>query len=297
MIKSAVSIEENEIISLQIMKLKTMSVDDDVQKILKLVEAKSYEEIISRITEYIDKFSGVVIYEDPQVQELKVELSVLEKDLNNLSQKKNEYISEINAFNTKYYKYLGAIIEEILRLKREYAKKLFAKGELDAEKLNDTKEQYEQFYKQAISQSKEQPHSLSQEDEKKLKKLYRKATFLTHPDVVADEFKVQAAEIFNDLNHAYKTKDLNEVERILKRLESGVSFSSSSQKINNKEVLREKSKILREKMETLQDKIDALVESETYQIIQNTKDLEKYFKNLKEGLEYEKIELEREIQK
>jgi len=297
MIKSAVSIGEDEIISLQIVKLKTMSVDGDVQKILELVDDKSYEEVISRITEYIDKFSGMVLYEDSQVQGLKVELSVLEKELNSLSEKKNEYISEINAFNAEYYKHLGAIIEEILRLKREYAERLFAKGELNADELEDTKEQYEEFYKQALSQAKEQPHIISQEDEKKLKKLYKKASRLTHPDVVADEFKAKAAEIFNKLNHAYKTKDLDEVERILKGLESDVSFFCGSEKINDKEVLREKSKILRAKIQTLKDEIASLKDSETYQTIQNTKNLDKYFKNLKEELEYEKRELEREMQK
>jgi len=288
LISSAIDLEENKMITEQVAKLRELSIDSDVQEILEMIEQRRYEYVISSITTYVYRFSGVTVYEDPQIQGLKVELSILEKELNRLSETQNEYLAEINAFTSDYYRYLGAVIEEILRLQQEVAQKAFNRGEINEEELKASKDEYKSFYEEAITQSKEQILTLSKEEEKKLKKLYRKASRLTHPDTVVEEFKEEATKIFIALNSAYKRKDLTKVKEILTGLESGLYFNYGSDEINDKELLRKKSGILREKIKIINKEIEELLQSETYVIIKENEDLNNYFSELKKKLEYER---------
>ncbi len=297
LISSAIDLEENEMIAEQVAKLRELSIDSDVEKILEMIEDRRYEFVISSIATYVHRFTGVSIYTDPQIQGLKVELSILEKELNRLSETQNEYLAEINAFTSDYYRHLGAILEEILRLQEKIAQKSYDKGKIDEEELKASKDEYKSFYEEAMSQSKEQTLSLSPEEEKELKKLYRKASRLTHPDIMAEVFKEEASKIFITLNSEYKRKDLAKVKEILKRLESGESFAYGSDEINNKELLRKKSETLREKIRVINEEIEILLQSETYVIIKETDDLDAYFNELKESLILEKEALILELLK
>ncbi|CAA6798888.1 MAG: Unknown protein [uncultured Sulfurovum sp.] len=297
LISSAIDLEENEMIEEQVAKLRELSIDNDVQEILKMIEDKRYEHVISSITTYVHRFSGVTVYEDPQIQGLRVELSILEKELNSLSESQNEYLAEINAFTSDYYRHLGAVIEEILRLQQEVAQKSYDKGKIDEEELKASKDEYKSFYEEAITQSKEQPFSLTEEEEKELKKLYRKASRLTHPDTVADAFKEEATKIFIALNSAYKRKDLAKVKEIFVGLESGTAFAYGSDEINDKELLRKKSEVLREKIKVIIKEIEELMQSDTYITIKEIDDLDAYFDELKENLIVEKEALVLELLK
>lgn len=297
LISSAIDLEENEMIEEQVAKLRELSIDSDVQEILKMIEDKHYEYVISSITTYVHRFSGVTVYEDPQIQGLKVELSILEKELNKLSETKNEYLVEINHFISDYYRHLGTIIEEILRLQQEIAQKAFNQGQIHEEELQVSKDEYRSFYEEAIIQFKEQPLLLTEEEEKELNKLYRKASRLTHPDIVADAFKEEATKIFIALNSAYKRKDLAKVKEILTGLESGTAFAYGSDEINDKELLRKKSEVLREKIQVITKEIEELVQSDTYITIKEIDDLDAYFDELKENLIVEKEELVLELLK
>jgi len=295
LISSAIDLEENEMIEEQVRKLRELSLDDDVLEILEMIRQRRYEFVISSITAYVHRFSGLSVYQDPQIQGLKVELSMLEKELTHLSETQNEYLSEINAFTSDYYRHLGAVIEEILRLQQEVAQKSYDKGKIDEEELKASKDEYKSFYEEAITQSKEQTLTLTAQEEKELKLCYRKASKLTHPDIVAEVFKEEAKEIFIALNSAYKRKDLAKVKEILEGLESGKTFTYGSDEINDKELLRKKSEILREKIRVVKEEIEALLQSETYLIIKETDDLDAYFDELKESLVFEKEALVLEL--
>lgn len=297
LISSFIDLEEEEDIQEQVSKLRKLSMDRDVENILKNIEEKHYENVIDDISVYLKRFAGLSVYEDPQIQGLKVELSILEKELNSLSQDKNEILGEISAFNSKYYIYLGAILEAIYRLERDVAQRDFDRGEIDEETLNESKREYQSYNKEAMEQSKEQVIELSDEEEKELKKCYRKASRLTHPDTVAEVFKEEATQIFIALNDAYKIKDLSKVQEVLAGLESGESFAYGSDSIDDKEVLRTKSKNLREKIKALVKEIIEMKHSETYVNICEIDDMDSYFEDLKENLNFEKEALELEMLK
>ena len=119
LIKTAIALEDEEIIELQVMKLNNIEYDTKIEQILVLISDNRYEQVINLIDTYIEGYNGVIIYEDPQIQGLKVELKILEKKLQNLNEEKSEYTHIINDFNAQSNLKLGDLIREILRLRKE----------------------------------------------------------------------------------------------------------------------------------------------------------------------------------
>ena len=59
LIKTAIAIEDVEIIELQVAKLETLNIDKKVKSILEMVKNSDYGNVAIAIEEYISKYSGV----------------------------------------------------------------------------------------------------------------------------------------------------------------------------------------------------------------------------------------------
>ncbi|WP_041963249.1 hypothetical protein [Sulfurospirillum cavolei] len=375
LIKTSIAIEDEEIINLQVIKLSTLSIDAEVERILKKITNNDFANVTSDIEVYLMRFSGITIYEDKEVQGLKLELKVLEKNLQKQLEEKNEYINTINEFNTQYTLHVGGIIQKILHVKQEilsiitahkesiiqsmkddyeelkqsilkkraqkksleealeelnpledaydelYEKLQSLKEELDAdeevlnEKRKEVKEAkqefdedpdtqeyeeakraYEEFSGEYEEKLKDIPLELSENEKEELKKLYRQASRLCHPDIVADELKVQAHEMMQKLNDAYSKKDLAKIKEILFALENGTGFIIASDSINDKEQLKVKITELREKLKATEDEIAKIQSDEAFEVIKDLDDWEAYFEQLKYNLERELLRVEDEYE-
>jgi len=377
-IKSSIAIEDEEIIALQMIKLRQLGIDDDVKAILKKLENMNYAIALKEIETYLARYGGLVEYVDSDIQGLKLELKALESKLQELVEQKTDYLNDIEEFNREYNLYLGELIKEILNLKKEilYKKtikqqkakekykeekqtfedtketiaeltstiaeiedalenidednenyKEFTKAynELkeDIEKLEDelerqeeelektkefiqdediqdeykdVKSHYEEFeneYKY-IKEASKNSVTLSDEEKKELKKLFKKTARLCHPDIVIDELKEKAHELMQKLNEAYSKQDLLQVKKILHSLETGTRFEILSDKINDKEILKEKIKEFREELQNIQEELEDIQANETFQTIAELNDWDKYFEELRGGLEEERKRLEDE---
>lgn len=371
LIKTSIAIEDEEIIELQIAKLSPMGVDADVKNILEKLSNHDYGSVIADIESYLVRYSGVVVYEDKEIQGLKLELKVLENQLQELSEQKNDYLNELNEFNTQYTLRLGELIQNILNLKKEIQYRFYkakeavfqsimeeyeeakeeyqelktqkeelekeisnidefddrydelyeelqelkveleakeqevnqkrknakeAKEELDNDEDSEEYEAFEEDYKEFSSQyetvKKQDRFELNEEEQAELKKLFRKASKLCHPDIVADELREQATDLMQQLNDAYSKKDLKKIREILYNLENGKTFDIASDTINDKERLKEKIKDVRERIDGLKEEIDEIKSDETYLIIQDVDDLDSYFDRLKSELqeEYDRLQ-------
>ena len=359
LIKTAISIEDEEIIELQVVKLETLDVDEDMLEILQLLKGSDYVTGLSKIESYVQRHIGMVVYEDKEISALKLELKALESKLQTLSEEKTEYLNDINEFNVQYNLHLGGLIQKILKLKKEiFQNRIKIKQEsfenlhseysdlkeevdtfeeelagIDAfddeydalyekvqnlkEQLNEkrketkqakeelkddevfqeyeeVKEDYEEFSKEYEESINQQKFELNDEEQKELKKLFRKASRLCHPDIVADKLKQQAHEVMAELNQAYKEKDLERVKKILASLESGMVFEVASDKINDKALLRAKITDMRDKIEELNVEIGSIKEDETYEILTEIDDLEDYFGTMKDNLQTQLNNLQEE---
>ncbi|MBC8549745.1 MAG: hypothetical protein H8D23_08840 [Candidatus Brocadiales bacterium] len=65
-IKHAISVEDEDIIDLQIRKIKVLQNDLDTCMILELIDKNDYETVIDRIDQYLSKHKGLITYVNPK---------------------------------------------------------------------------------------------------------------------------------------------------------------------------------------------------------------------------------------
>ena len=310
------------------------------------------------------------IYEDKELQSLKFELKVLEEKLQELSAEKNDYLNNIDEFNTQYNLKLGKLIQKILRIKQEilykqnlkkeqefqnikenYEKakeelrniklkkeelennldevdefgdeyderyeelqgikdefeektqdlnekrKQTKKGKEDFEEdpinreYKETKKDYENFSEGYEELLNEERFKLNNEEQKKLKQAFRKASKLCHPDIVPDELKEQAHEMMQRLNEAYRKKDIAKLKEILVSLESGYGFDIASDTINDKNILKSRIEDIKGEIDGIIQDIEAIKNDDIYKTIQKLDDWDEYFEQLKSEIknEYDRL--------
>ena len=153
-IKSSIAIDDEEIIELQIIKLKELDADSGIKNILKKLENLDYGSAMGDIENYIKQHTGMVEYVDSEVLGLKLELKSLEKKLQSLSQEKTEYLNDIEEFNTQYNIHLGDITKNILNLKKDILYKQTQKQQKVKDKYKEDTQIY-QDSKDTIDEIKE----------------------------------------------------------------------------------------------------------------------------------------------
>lgn len=272
-IKNAVAMEDEELIAMQIAKLEVMPLDARVAQIVALIKAQKFQDVIQLIEQYKCDSMGLVLFDDPQIQGLKLELKLLEINLNDKSDEFAELERVLNEFNNEYYMRLGSLIQAILKLR-------IGQSEQDPQ----AQQEYEEFTHEFEQQKNDPIQELSPDQQQELKIAYRNASKLCHPDKLPDEFKSQGTEIFKELARAYRNQNLSRVNEILQQLQSGKPFKNASEIINNKEELLAKIASLRLRLTQLESEINALIQSEQYQKTIAIKDREAYFAGLEKEL-------------
>ncbi len=209
-------------------------------------------------------------------------LADLEEKLASLDEFSSEYDDIYEAIQRA--KHNNAKLEQQAEQKRQAAKD--AKEALEGD---PAKEQYEEAksdshafdeeYEDVLKQ-KEGECSLTEEELKELKYLYRKAAKLCHPDIVADDLKDQAHEIMVQLNAARDNKDLARVKEILLSLESGKGFTLASDAIFNADILQAKIDQLRQDILSIENEITQLKTTDVYSTLIVLADKESYFAEL-----------------
>ena len=160
-IKSSITIDDEDIIELQVIKLKELDTDSGVKNILKKLENLDYGSAMNDIENYIKQHTGIVEYVDSEVIGLKLELKSLEKKLQSLSQEKTEYLNDIEEFNTQYNIHLGEITRNILNLKKDILYKQTQKQQKVKDKYKEDTQIY-QDSKDTIEEIKESIRDLEE---------------------------------------------------------------------------------------------------------------------------------------
>jgi hypothetical protein len=365
-IKNSIAIEEEDLIVMQLRELEKLSLDDSVQHIIELIKSQSYEDVIQLIERYKNANEGMVLFEDPKIQGLRLELKILEKELKDLTEQRNNCTNIIDDFNREYNLLLGAIIKKILGLRErilyqqlsvkyqifqtkkeafnkaekevDHVKKQIAelekklnkldglsyeyidlhekcqnfkeyltrlekdlddkrhelnqiKQDLDHdpinEKYHEAKEDtftFNKEYKEVIS---DDVYDLNEKQLIELKKAYREAARLCHPDILSEEMKLEGHRIMSELNIARKKRDLEKVKEILLSLQTGGQFRDASDTIKDIELLKATIINIRKKINSLKTEICDLEGSDTFKTIQDIDDKDEYFDGLQQKLEVE----------
>lgn len=228
-------------------------------------------------------------YRDPNTLRLRNRILILEYQIVYLEQRKIEILKNIKAFEDKHDKELGQIILDILYFRKIRIEKDNLKGLASEEELNEANEKFEKYknvFENNIRRIEDSNNKGLNDDElKSLKKYYREATFICHPDKVSADFKNVAKRVFNELNQAYKNNDIDRVKAILKGLKSGIwDIGKKTENFIEIDYLNSKSEILELKIKKLEEEINELKESETYKKIEAIDDWNFYFEEQKKKL-------------
>ena len=277
LIKTLISLEEEDEIDLHIAKLQEYVLLIDIKNIVECLKNKLYSKAVIAIETFIDKHNSITVYVDPEIEALRLEIKSLETEFNHLSDEKADLEKLIHQFGIRHNDELGNLLLKILQHRMEKAK--------GTPKQKETEEDYKNYEKQFEATKKEKVVSLTDEEQKELKDKYRKASKLCHPDVVSDGQKEFATKLFSELSSAYEKNDLEKVKEILSNLEKGNFFVNKSDTITEKQLLLSEIEKLRLKVKELKEEIDFISSSDTYKSIVSINNWDQYFEDAKKALQ------------
>lgn len=287
-IKNSIAIEDDETIELQMNKLYELNIDNDVKEILSLIRNTDFQSVIPSINSYVDQFTSLIEYESDETQGLKLELKLLEKQLLLLNCRVEEYHNIVNDFNAKYHLELGHLIEEVLILREEFYKFMYKNNKEYKHEYFEAKKDFEEFHQEFKSQQYDAPVQIDKKEKKELKRLYKKASKLCHPDIIEESKREKAEDIFKILNAAYQKKDTKKVSEILEQLLNGESFSITSESLFDKNILRRKIDDTRGKIKSIKLELESIKQNETFILVNKLNDMDEYFKQKEKELQLEK---------
>ena len=275
-IKNYVILEDVEDITRENTKLKAYAFQQDIADITQALHQHSFETAITLIDQFIKNHHALVIYNDIDVSALKLEIRQLEHQLNAYDNEKIELEQLRSEFHHRHTNELGSYIQRLLHLRKVSTKD---NPEEYAEALQD-----EQDYNEHIKIELEKTiYELNDDERMDLKKAYRQASQICHPDRVNEEMKEIAEELFIQLNKAYRKNDVAEVQRILAELKQGM-FKPRSETVSKADQLKVIIQVLKHKIDRVEQEIFAIKDSEDYQTISEIADWNAYFEEVKAQL-------------
>jgi len=283
LIKSLISLGEEDDIEIHISKLEEDDFNAELKNIIVFLKDKSYSKAAIAIEIFINQHNGLSVYIDLEIEGLKLEAKSLEARLNKLSDEKTDLEKLIHEFGVRHNKELGELILKILKFRKNKAK--------GTPKETEAEEDYENYSEEFEISKNEKIADLTEEELDEIKKKYRKASKLCHPDVVSEDQKELADKLFTELNAAYERNDLEKVKEIFENLEKGNFFVSKSDAINEKQLMKAEIEKLKIRIRELQQEMQLIKESNAYKTISRIDDWDIYFKETKEKLEEQAKEL------
>ncbi|MDE3954158.1 phospholipase D-like domain-containing protein [Glaesserella parasuis] len=286
-LKNYVILEDDEDIERESRKLSVYQFQQDIDQIIRALSQNAFSQAVELIDEFIKRNHQIVVYGEVDIAALKLEIRHLEHQLNAYDDEKTELEKTLMLFQHRHTKELGQYISRLLHLRK-------LKFVWDDEKFAEAEQDEREYHQQLEEENAKEIQTLSEDDQKALKRAYKKASILCHPDKVAEEMKEEATETFTKLKQAYEENNLDLVLEILADLEQGKFFKSRTASISEKEKLQLEIKRLREKIQALEAEIYVIKESEEYQTISEIEDWDEYFDRIREQLkgEIERIETE-----
>lgn len=287
---NAIKLEDYDDIKYQIEKTKKLLSKSSNEPRLQQVEnalhfcsKKQYIDALNLIQVITREFKKIIIFEDPEISALQLEIRSLQFQITSLDDEKTDIEKAINHFTIKYNEELGQIIKRILFIKKELSKQaLKIDGSVNNQKeYDEASNDYEEFsrsYEEKIKDSK--PNEISEEQQKELKKLKREASKLCHPDKVVEEQRLNAQAVFVELNKAYENNDLQSVKSILNDLRKGV-FKTKGENVTEKDKLIVLRKELIIKRESLEKELVTLKRSEVIKQAMNLENIDAHLLTLK----------------
>lgn len=286
-LKNYVILEDLDDIERETTKLQAFNFQQDINQITQTLGQHQFSTAIGLIDTFINNHQAVIVYNDVDLVALKLEIRQLEHQLNAYDNEKIEIEKLLAEFHHRHTKELGEYISRLLHLR-----KLLSQG--DPEKYAEAVQDEAEYHEQIEIENAKTIFELDDQQRQDLKKAYRKASQICHPDRVSEDMKDVAEQIFIQLNQAYEQNDIATVNKILAELEQGI-FAPRSETVSEKSQLQGIITQLKFKIAQIETDIFALKDNETYQTISEIDDWDEYFNQIKEQLINEIAKLEQKL--
>src|SRR5450432_1940724 len=122
LIKSLISLEEESEITTHVSKLEQLVLTPELENLIIYLKEKSYSKAVIAIEAFINQHHNLTVYNDPEIEGLKLEAKSLEAELNRLSNEKADLEKLIHEFGVRHNKELGELILKILKFRKNKAK-------------------------------------------------------------------------------------------------------------------------------------------------------------------------------
>lgn len=229
---------------------------------------------------------NIVRYQDKELEFLKAQLQNLESVHGELANEKLELEKLLSEFQHRHTLELGDIVLELLNLRK-------IKFKDDKVRYEETENDERQYHEHVTAEKIKDVYKLTEEQKTLLKKIFREATLLCHPDKVSDEYKSVAETIFIELKNAYELNDINKVKNILDDLKKD-GFTPRSNTISENDLLKSLINKLQSQIDLLKNQITEIKQSDTYTTITEIDNWDEYFSKTKMDLLQELEELKKE---
>jgi len=294
LIKDSIALKDDALIAKQLKRIKELDINNNVVHIVTLLDRNKYN--LGSIL--IDK----IILDERELETLRAEQKQLDDTLHFLNKEKNELLQKIDAFNSSYYKELGPLVKETLKVKRVLLKMQINNSrhentDILKTLLSETNDEYRQFSFLLREEESKQPPVLTKVEKLVLKDTYSEAMKLCHPDMIVPYLRNNVEEIFDELNSAYINHNLKKVKEIKERVtnRSGKKNLLEYKRVDKDEI---HNNIIDIKKRIGQKKVEVayLYHNETYQRIQKEMQDGDYFGRTKKLLELELLSLNEKLE-
>lgn len=274
---------------------ESLLVMDDKEVVEQFLQ--EFEQLLIPFGKSLQLEEGIIL--SPRIAELKIKIPLLEADIALLEEKYASLSVKVEQFLLSVHRAVGNLLLAWKLLMIQRAAKRAEKTDSKADKIEheEARQSYEQA-KETFEQAKAAPvlQELSSGQQTDMKKMYREAVMLAHPDKYQHqpEKQAQANRMMAALSEAYKMNDYEKVKSFWEDLKKGVAFSLSLNEVDSLEQLEAYFKKLLTKKEFLLNQLGTLQQSDDYKNWEQFHDnIDEYVKLIKEDLEA-KIRLLRE---
>lgn len=212
--------------------------DSRLGAILAALRAHRYAEATAQLHAFVAAHAQVRVWEDPQLAALQLEIRRLEAELLALEAEQAEAGRLLTAFELWHQRELGELLREVLALRRDVARQqrhASAYAESEYQRAERRYQQHEQHREQTQATAAH-TFALDAEGRATLKKLYREAAQLCHPDRVSAAQQQAATEAFQQVLSAYQRQDVASLQAQLHDLRRGLFTAPGP--VSSVEVLR-----------------------------------------------------------
>jgi hypothetical protein len=190
-----ISLEEEDEITAHLLKLQQQNLPDELKNIIMLLNEKFYSQAVVEIKAFINKANQIAFYADPEVDAIKLEIKLLEGKLIGLENEKAKAEKAVFEYDRLFNEIVGETVRRYLLLKKKIKEKVKTENPKDASFQQEYKEaendyrNFEESYRETKQQAKDFTELTNPEDIITLKKTYREAAMLCHPDKFVNDSK------------------------------------------------------------------------------------------------------------